>query len=316
MLGKAKMILSKRSPEIWLGAGIVAIVSGTVWACYASRKVDDVLDDLTEKKGYLDYQKELDDADIAEAAEDGITLKPEDLRIVPAEYKKQRAIATLQCAGELAQLYVPAMLLIGGGIVMVVNGHRVLSKRNASLLAAYGALDDAFKSYRKRVVERLGEDMEKDIYLNRKYEELTVTEIDENGKKKKSKEKVLTEQGKEVDLPYIFFYDHENSREWTTSDAFNHTFLIAQQNAANDLLRVRTSAGKLKNKRGWVFMNEVLQMLGFDPTPTGAVCGWVTPLDGEIPEGDDYIDFGIVEGNEDGSIMLNFNCQGMIYDLI
>lgn len=310
MIDKAKFILNKRSPEIWLGAGIVAIVGGTVWACYATRKADRIMDERENDISYLDKVKKQSEDLIQEAHESGETLEDEDLPITMEEYNKERAKVTLRCAGDLVKAYAPSVILISGGIAMIINGHYILSKRNAALLTAYTALDDAFTKYRNRVSERFGHDVEEELYTGKTYATVTDIEVDENGKKHKVKNKVPVVTTSVS--PYARFFGEGESSEWTSSPSYNHTFLVCQQNAANDLLRSRAKPGK----RGWVFLNEVYHMLGIEECPTGAICGWLTPLEGEEPEGDSVIDFGIVEGNEDGSILLDFNCQGMIYDQI
>lgn len=315
MVDKAKVILNKKSPEIWLGAGVIAIIGGTIWACHASRKLDEIMDERDYRIQDLEDQKEADELVMKEVKEKGELLTADDLYFkTPSEYKKQRAIVTFQCAGDLVKAYAPAIILIGGGIGAVIQGHRILNKRNAALLSAYMTLDDSFTKYRNRVATRFGQEVENELYSGRSYETITTTVKDENGKKKKMTEQVpVVTEGVS---PYVMFYDKQTSSEWNASATFNHTFLIAQQNAANDLFRIRSCTMRRKGKRGWLFLNEVLEMLGIEPTPTGAVCGWLSPLEGEDPIGDDYIDFGIVEANEDGSIMLDFNCQGMIYDKI
>lgn len=311
-IDKAKLVLNKKSPEIWLSAGVVCIVGGTIWACKASRKLDEVMDEHDKKIDYLDWQVEQDkkdDEDFGEKSDD-----PNDYRITHAEYHKQKVIVKLQTVGELTRMYAPAVILIGGGIGMVVNGHHILNKRNAALLSAYVSLEDSFTKYRGRVSERFGGDVEQELYSGKSYETVTVTEIDENGKKKKTKQQVpVIADGVS---PYLAFYDKVSSKEWTTSPTFNHSFLLAQQNAANDLFMVRTAKMQRQGKRGWLFLNEVREMLGMDPTPTGAICGWISPLEGEIPEGDNYVDFGMTEDSENGTIILDFNCEGMIYDKI
>ena len=74
--------------------------------------------------------------------------------------------------------------------------------------------------------------------------------------------------------------------------------------------------------RGHVFLNEVYDALGIPRSKEGSVVGWV--LNGE---GDGYVDFGIfsdpdnqslrdfVNGRE-GSILLDFNVDGVIWDRI
>ena len=90
----------------------------------------------------------------------------------------------------------------------------------------------------------------------------------------------------------------------------NLFFLKAQQTNANVQLTVR----------GHVFLNEVYDMLGLPRTAAGAIVGWVRG------NGDDVIDFGIWDNNDINSdfvngynrskILLDFNVDGVIYDII
>jgi hypothetical protein len=108
------------------------------------------------------------------------------------------------------------------------------------------------------------------------------------------------------DLYRVLFDEH--NRRFKKSAELNRNFIQIQQNYANHLL----------SARGHVFLNEVLDNLGFEPTPAGQVVGWI--LGGE---GDDHIDFGLFEeeseefmfGNEP-RIWLDFNVDGVIYDKI
>lgn len=316
MLAKTKMLVSKHSPEIWIGAGVITVLGGTILACRASMKLEAVME------GH-EVEREMLDADFEDAklytdstSEEGIEKRQvqegEEVTIMTEkQYKKECALITLSTAGELAQMYAPSVLMISGGIAMIVGGHRILQKRHAVLLAAYTALDDAFTKYRQRVADRYGSDVEDDIYTGRTYIEEKHTEVDENGKKKKVVEKIPV-PGDSIS-PYAVYFSPETTKEWTNSPSYNHTFLVCQQNSANNMLQ----------RNGFLFLKDVYDMLGIDPTPTSVVCGWILPeQDGEESEGDDYIDFGITEvrgddpENREGAILLDFNCQGMIYDKI
>ena len=90
-------------------------------------------------------------------------------------------------------------------------------------------------------------------------------------------------------------------------------FLHAQQEYFNNMLRAR----------GHVFLNEVYDALGIQRTSAGSMVGWVMRKDGK---GDNFIDFGIFDGDKprardfvngyERSILLDFNVDGVIYDLI
>ena len=67
-----------------------------------------------------------------------------------------------------------------------------------------------------------------------------------------------------------------------------------------------------------VLLNEVHDHFGFEHTQPGSVVGWVIG-----PDGDNYIDFGIFDAynssfvnEQERSIILDFNVDGVIYDKI
>jgi hypothetical protein len=89
----------------------------------------------------------------------------------------------------------------------------------------------------------------------------------------------------------------------------NATFIRIQQQWANDMLM----------GTGYIFLNEVYKMLGLEPTPAGQLVGWVKG------NGDDYIDFGILDdpyegmrfvSGDEASVLLDFNVDGVVWDLI
>lgn len=95
---------------------------------------------------------------------------------------------------------------------------------------------------------------------------------------------------------YSRTFDASN-KHWVPQVEHNLIFLKVQNNWADDLL----------NARGHIFLNEVYDMLGLARSKQGAIVGWFKT------EGSNPVDFGISE-NEDGSIFLDFNVDGVIYD--
>lgn len=108
--------------------------------------------------------------------------------------------------------------------------------------------------------------------------------------------------------PYAVFFD-ETSAAWTKNPEFNKLFLLRQQDFANEKLR----------HRGYLFLNEVYDMLGLPRTRAGQLVGWTH--DEKNPCGDNYVDFGIfgvrnsnfINGFEK-SVLLDFNVDGNILD--
>ncbi len=91
--------------------------------------------------------------------------------------------------------------------------------------------------------------------------------------------------------------------EWHNNPEYNRTLLLAQENFANHKLR----------RDGFLFLNDVYNMLGLDKTSAGQLVGWLWWGDG-----DNYVDFGLTHPrNTDAvDIWLDFNVDGVIYDKI
>lgn len=315
LIAKTKFLIIKRSPEIFLVGGIGLIIGGAVWACQKSRKLDAVLDcDRGDRESlkaeYIAEQERKADAEEM-MQENPEEVDPDDLIVMTEkEYSKECRLITLTTASELVKMYAIPSICIVAGIGMIVQGHRILCKRNAALLAAYTALDKSFEEYRNRVRERYGEDTERDIYNGTSYE----VALDEDGKPKKPKELVPV-MGYSVS-PYAILFNPDDTKEWQRSPDLNYIFLKCQQNAANDRLW----------RDGYLFLNTARKMLGFKETAQGALCGWILPTDAKSREDmDGYVDFRIFDDSgsldpskvdEEGYILIDFNCQGVIYDKI
>lgn len=291
---KAGFQLKKHSPEILVTAGVVGGVVSAVMACRATTKLDEVLEE--PKKTINKIHEVVNDPDY----KDQYTVE---------DSKKDLTIVYAQTGLKLVKLYAPAVLLGAASIASVLAGHNILRKRNAALAAAYVTVDNSFKEYRNRVIERFGEDLDKELKYNVKAKEVTETVTDENGEEKVTTKTVQTAQESE----YAKFFD-EYCNGWMKDPESNLVFLRQQQNWANE---------KLKSQ-GHLFLNEVYDMLGIPRTKAGQIVGWV--YDEKNPVGSNYVDFGIynvyderkrafVNGYEK-SILLDFNVDGNVFDLM
>jgi hypothetical protein len=277
------LLVQKASPGMLLASGIVGMVGSTVLACRATLKMDEV---LTESKQKLDLAR---------------TLQHEDY-----SYKdRQRDVSLIhfQTTVKIAQLYAPAILVGTISIAALTRSHSILTQRNAALMSAYAVLEKGFKEYRSRVIEKYGEEADQEFRYG-----IQKTEVIDSETKEKSVK--LTVPGD----PSIYarFFD-ESSSSWNREPEYNFIFLKAQQNYANDLL----------NSRGHIFLNEVYDLLGLERSIAGSVVGWLRSSNGST---DNYVDFGIFNGRSEkardfvngfeGSILLDFNVDGVIYDKI
>ena len=180
----------------------------------------------------------------------------------------------------------------------MTKSHSILRERNLALTAAYAAVDEAFRTYRERVIAKYGEDQDREF----RYTTETVDVINDRGKMHKE-----VRVGPGEPSMYARFFDQYCS-EWSKEAEYNLALLTCKQSYWNDILRIR----------GHVFLNEVYISLGMTHTTAGSVVGWVLSNDG-----DNYIDFGVFEGDgasrafvngREGSILLDFNVDGVIFD--
>lgn len=301
---KAGFQLKKHSPEILVVTGIVGTVASAVMACKATTKVNFVLEETKEK---IDI--------IHDGVEKGAVkgyMENGEIGMIPYNTKdsqKDLAIVYGQTGLKLAKLYGPSILLGCTSIACILAGHNITRKRNLALAAAYTAVDTSFKKYRGRLIERFDEQLDRELFYDIKAKEVVETVTDENGNETTVTKTVEVANPVEAMSAYTFCFD-ENSTLWVRDAEKNKFALLQQQNYANEKLKAR----------GYLFLNEVLDMVGLPRTRMGQVVGWI--YDESSPIGDNYVDFGIFnihsEANRnfvnciEQSIWLNFNVDGDI----
>ena len=290
--------IKKASPEIMVVAGVVGVVTSTVMACKATTKVNDILE---ETRKQVDDVHNVLDSDV----------------ITEEEYnnddaKKDLAIIYTQTGVKLIKLYAPSVIVGALSITGILASHKILKKRNVALTAAYATIDRSFKEYRGRVVERFGKELDRELRYNIKAQEIEEKTVDKDGNETIEK-KTISVVDPNMYSDYARIFDN-GSMGWTKDPEYNLMFLKLQQNQANDRLRAQ----------GYLFLNDVYDMLGIPRTKAGQIVGWI--YDKENPFGDNFVDFGIydiynekacdfVNGRE-RSIVLDFNVDGNILDMI
>lgn len=294
-LAKAKFNLTKHSPEILVVGGIIGGVASAVMACKATIKAKDILD---ESKDTIDA--------IHGAADD--TRKIKEGETYTEDDKVKDLTATyIQTGLKLAATYAPSVLLGTASIVSILGGHKILRGRNVALAAAYATIDQSFKEYRGRVVEKFGETVDKELRYNLKAQKITETEVDpETGKQKKVKKEILVPAGDGSYSGYARSFE-PGCEYWENDAQLNKAFLMAQEEFANQKLR----------SQGYLFLSDVYKALGFRDDRASHCVGWT--FDEENPKGDNYVSFGFrdnlsfMEGFEK-NVILDFNVDGPILD--
>lgn len=287
----------KHSPEILAVVGTVGVAVGFVAACKATMKVNEVLDEPKKTREKIKAASE--DKELQETGVYTVEDKRKDLTILYT-----------QTGIKLVKLYAPAVIITTFSVGCLLKSNKILNERNAALAAAYTAVDQGFKEYRGRVVERFGDEVDRQLKYNIKAEEVEETVIDEKGKEKVVKKTIdVVESDTHDQYSRIFC---ELNPYYEEDAELNMMFLKSRQLYANQQLIAK----------GRLFLNDVYEMLGFDRTREGQIIGWV--YDPENPNCNNCVDFGIfnvhsrssknfVNGYSNG-VILDFNVDGNVWE--
>ena len=99
---------------------------------------------------------------------------------------------------------------------------------------------------------------------------------------------------------------------WSNDPEYNLTYLKQQERYCNDLLQ----------KKGYLFLNDVYDILGISRSRAGQIVGWI--YDEKRPCGDNYVSFNIYNIPSNGDFingyertcLLDFNVDGEILSKI
>ena len=296
LVHSAGLQIKKHSPEIFMTVGIAGTVASTVMACKATTKASGLLEEAREEIKAIHT-----------VAERNPDYSQKDLQ-------QALTISYAQTGVKLLKLYAPAIAVGTLSIASIVYGHNILKKRNIALAAAYAVVDKGFKDYRKNVVDRFGDKIDKELRYNIKAKEVEVEVEDENGNKT-----IKTEVADIAENPVEDFSEYARVWEcgnpgWSKDPNLNLMYLRQQQSYCNDKLKAQ----------GYLFLNDVYKLLGFPQIPAGQIVGWKYNNDDKYS--DNYVDFGIYNINRpknrdfingyERNIVLDFNVDGPIYNLI
>lgn len=287
-LARQILVVKKNSPAIMFTAGTIGAVASTVLACKATLKFDQILTEAEVDKANMKQLNETDE------------------RYSDKDLERDLHLMRVQTAVKVGKLYAPAVGLGLLSLGLLTGSHITLTKRNTAITAAYAVLDRGFKEYRDRVVADVGEEKDREYRFGAQEKE--IIEEGEQGHEVKTVSKISDDPTK----IYAKLFD-ETNRHWSNHPNDNRNFILTVQSWMNNKL----------NANGHVFLNDVYDALGFERTTPGSVVGWVK----NNPRGSDgYISFGMEENGDEiaklfmqgheKSIWLDFNVDGMVYDLL
>lgn len=240
--GKAGAFIDKKSPEILMAVGIISFVGAVVSSVSETLKVEAVLDDHMKR---LEKVKNVEtDTELVDEETNEVTVYTESTkkRVVALQYAKT--------GWKLTKLYAPTIIFTASGITCFLAAYGILKKRNAALALGLSTVRAAFDEYRGRVVRDLGKEMD-EHFLYDTVEEVIEKEVtDDNGKKKKVKEKVqVPTKGGVYDVMYDESFHSKDSYE-------------AYLNLRSHLLMANT----MLRRKGHLYYNRAMEEFGFDET--------------------------------------------------
>lgn len=304
-IGKLGLLCKKHAPTIMVVGGVILVVGGTILACKQTLKAKQILEEANNDLEEIELvKKKAEDPNYKHSYDE-------------ADARKDRMVLYAQTGWKLAKCYGPAILATVAGLGLMLGAHKILNARNAALTVAYSNLLKSFTQYRAKVQNELG--VEKERLLSAGAEKMDISVESENGEIEKVRDAMVVHDDGSTHSIYAKIFDECNPN-WSRNPVTNLTFLRAQQNFANNTLQAN----------GYLFLNDVYQMLGFPRTTEGQIVGWVydpnKDIDGHI--GDDYVDFGIYDAlykdkakrefinAAEPCVWLDFNVDGVMYDLI
>lgn len=294
------MFLSKHAPHILITGGLVSMGAGVVSAAIETSAASE--------------NEELDTHLKAWSAITSETVPDKKV------YISAKGVLGAKIAKNFLFAYRKTILLTACGSALIISGHAIQSRRYTGLLAAYSAVDRAFKNYKSGVAEVFGSEGVRKMqnWVNEKsQDDISPSEAGDDHPIVKDLEelKAMGIRPHRIDIeglsPYARVYG-PGCEDWEGSREHDELMLTTTQSYFNDRLVAR----------GHVFLNEVYDAFGISRTPAGAVVGWTYDRNGDnfvdLRIGD-FIDDMVGDGDSTEvyrSWIIDPNVQGVIWDLI
>lgn len=210
MLAKGKFKLKKAGPTIMIVGAAIGGVTAAVLACKATLKAEEII---------AEHNAQIETIHTTKAQVDSGEMQLKDGETYTADDMKKDITATyVHTAVWLAKVYAPAVTLGGISLACMFGSHHIMSKRNASLTAAYIAIDKAFNEYKGRVTERFGDRVQRELEHNIKAVEVESTAKNEDGTEEVIRE--YTDVARDANDPYSMIFD-ESCSLWEKDSMLN-----------------------------------------------------------------------------------------------
>lgn len=305
--GKIVQKVKFRSPELLIGAGVVGLVGAAVvairrgvrWHTAAKAEIVHDIETIKKAEGSPQYTREDRVRDYAKVVGKGVW--------------------------SFTQIYGPSVAVGAAAVVAILAGTGILRGRLAAVTSAAATAQAALDRYRQRVREKLGEDADYEFAYEVSAKKAKIKHED-GTKETQVTYHLVPSSGEWMSAsPYSRLWD-ESALEWSPNRELQYLTLRSLENHFNRELDVR----------GVVFLNDVYKALGLPMSKDAALVGWIKDYSkpkmaklaaelGRVP-GDGVISFGVFENEslsaraylsgDDDRVVLDFNVDGVIYDLI
>lgn len=303
VVGHTKAWTKMNSPEIMLFAGIGAGIGALIMTQRATLKVDSVKM-KHEKKREKILTKSIE---YEENPEDFETPYTKDMAAQDLVLLKQKT------ALEYVKLYAGPVILEAVSIGLILGSHHIMKQRQAALAASCAAIAKAYQTYRQNVINKYGEEVDKEMLYGSEKKTVKKTETDpETGEKKKvtEEQEIIRNFG---GSPYARLFNRENSTEWFNDNPQNEFMLAQREKEADTRLKCE----------GILTLNDVYRMIGLKPTDIGLTHGWRyrSQKDPDYGKFDNNVTFmtkwvmvpNEETGEDERTLLIDFNCDGCIY---
>lgn len=284
-LGAARLLISANGPQLAVYGGLVAMTAGAIFTAKQTLNVESILAEHTPDLERIKHGEDL-----------GLET------YLAGGARADRTRVYTRVAIDLGKNYaIPASLFVGGGL-MVIGGHRLLVQRNAALAVAFTGVKKAFDLYRSRVVDAFGVEADQGMLTG-----YTKTEV--LGQDGLPQVVHKRDWGGAREDAYNRVFEQGESSEWTPDIGINRNIVGCARELAQQKL----------NWRGYLYLSEVYEALGFEETPESRVVGWKTRRNPDGTKDIPNVDFGLDKPlhddwkyTQEAAIYLDFNCQGLI----
>ena len=133
---------SKHAPLLWMIGGIASMGTAVYIAVRRTPEALKLIDDAKDEK--FEAQPEEVKKDMVKTGEE--------MTLTPIEYVKT-----------CWKIYLPVAIYFAGGCVCFILSHKISSRRQAAMAAAYNLLQSSAKNYQEYVADKLGPKKEREI---------------------------------------------------------------------------------------------------------------------------------------------------------